>query len=243
MYRMLYIAICDDENYFCAREQELISEYLSQRGHKAQFDLYASGEELLRQGLKVAQYDIIFLDVNMDKMDGIETAQRIRKISHKNFIVFVTAFVQYAVSGYEVDAIRFILKDDQYELRLKECMDAILQRMKGRKDKHVFTFQEGIVDLPYEHLLYVESRLHKVLFHVINEQKDVYTMYGKLDPIDEILHEAGFIRTHQSYLVNLRNIQGIKRYSVKLTDGRGLAISKARYQDAVERWICYKGEI
>ena len=144
---MLYIAICDDENYFCAREQELISEYLSQRGHNVQFDLYASGEELLRQGLKVAQYDIIFLDVNMDKMDGIETAQRIRKISHKNFIVFVTAFVQYAVSGYEVDAIRFILKDDQYELRLKECMDAILQRMKGRKDKHVFTFQEGIVDL------------------------------------------------------------------------------------------------
>lgn len=240
---MLFVAICDDENYFCSREQKLISEYLSQRGHKVKFDLYASGEELLKQGAKVAQYDIIFLDVNMDKLDGIETAQRIRKISHRNFIVFVTAFVQYAVCGYEVDAIRFILKDDQYELRLKECMDAILQRMKGRKENHVFTFQKGIVDLPYEHLVYVESRLHKVLFHVINEEKAVYTMYGKLDPIDEILHEDGFCRTHQSYLVNLQHIQEIKRYRGRLTDGNWLAISKSRYQDALEQWICYKGEI
>ena len=108
---MLYIAICDDEKYFCLEEQELITEFLLQRGYKVQFDQYASGEDLLRQGMKVAKYDVIFLDVNMDKLNGIETARQIRKYSNRNFIVFVTAFVQYAVSGYEVDAVRFILKD------------------------------------------------------------------------------------------------------------------------------------
>lgn len=240
---MLFIAICDDEKYFCSREREVIAEYLLQRGYKVQFDQYISGEELLSQGRKVAQYDIIFLDVNMDKLNGIETARQIRKYSNRNFIVFVTAFVQYAVSGYEVDAVRFILKDNQYELRLQECLDAILQKMEGKKGAFTFSFQEGQVDLPFEHLRYVESRLHKLLFYVSDEKKDVYTMYEKLDRIDDILQDAGFCRIHQSYLVNLQYIQDMKRYNVVLADGGCLAVSKARYNESMEKWICYKGEI
>lgn len=240
---MLYIAICDDEKYFCLEEQELITEFLLQRGYKVQFDQYASGEDLLRQGMKVAKYDVIFLDVNMDKLNGIETARQIRKYSNRNFIVFVTAFVQYAVSGYEVDAVRFILKDSQYELRLQECLDAILQKMEGKKGTFTFSFQEGQVDLPFEHIRYVESRLHKLLFYVSDEKKDVYTMYEKLDQIDDILQDAGFCRIHQSYLVNLQYIQDMKRYNVVLTDGGCLAVSKARYNESMEKWICYKGEI
>lgn len=240
---MLFIAICDDEDYFCEREQELITEHLSQRGQKAEFDRYASGEELIKQGIKIAQYDIIFLDVNMDKMDGLATAQRIRKISRRSFIVFVTAFMQYAVNGYEVDAVRFIVKDDKYELRLGECLDAILFKMEGKAKKHLFKFQEGLLDLPYEHLVYVESRLHVLLFHVVDEHERVYTLYDRLDHIDELLEAVGFCRTHQSYLVNPQHIQEVKRYRVKLTDGSWLAVSKSRYQEALERWICYKGEI
>lgn len=240
---MLYIAICDDDKFFCSREQALLDGYLLQKGYKVQYDLYTSGEQLLQQGLGIAQYDIIFLDVNMDKMDGIETARKIRMFSRRNFIVFVTAFIQYAISGYEVDAIRFILKDDQYEQRLKACMDTVLHRIENRRENHMFSFQEGMVELPYRNLVYVESRLHKLLFHVINEAKEVYSMYEKLNVIDEMLQDVGFCRIHQSYLVNLRHIQDIKRYTAKLEDESCLAVSKARYNEAMKQWICYKGEI
>lgn len=99
------------------------------------------------------------------------------------------------------------------------------------------------MDLPFEHLRYVESRLHKLLFYVSDEKKDVYTMYEKLDQIDDILQDAGFCRIHQSYLVNLQYIQEMKRYNVVLADGGCLAVSKARYNESMEKWICYKGEI
>lgn len=240
---MLFIAICDDEEYFCLKEQELITQYLSKKNQKVQIDRYASGEELLEQGDAVAKYDIIFLDVNMDRLDGVETARRIRKFSNRNFIVFVTAFVQYAVNGYEVDAVRCVIKDERYEDRLTECMDAILKRIQGKKDTITLPFQEGTRELSLANLVYVESQLHKLIFHVENEEAKVYTMYEKLDKIDEILQEAGFCRTHQSFLVNLQYIQKLERYSVWLTDGSCLGISKARYNDAMNRWICYKGEI
>lgn len=240
---MLFIAICDDEEYFCLKEQEFITQYLSKKNQKVQIDRYASGEELLEQGDAVAKYDIIFLDVNMDRLDGVETARRIRKFSNRNFIVFVTAFVQYAVNGYEVDAVRCVIKDERYEDRLTECMDAILKRIQGKKDTITLPFQEGTRELSLANLVYVESQLHKLIFHVENEEAKVYTMYEKLDKIDEILQEAGFCRTHQSFLVNLQYIQRLERYSVWLTDGSCLGISKARYNDAMNRWICYKGEI
>lgn len=240
---LLEVAVCDDEKIFRDREKALITDYLSRMGCEVNMDEYTSGEALLERGTQVAKYDIVFLDVNMDKLDGIETARRIRKFSKQNYIVFVTAFVQYAVSGYEVDAIRFILKDDQFELRLQECLDAILQRMIGRRDKQMFAFVEKTFELPYAHLMYVESRLHKLLFHVRGEEQGVYTMYDRLDTIDDMLREADFCRTHQSYLVNLQYVQNMERYNVHLTDGSSLGISKARYNEAMERWICYKGEI
>lgn len=240
---MLFIAICDDEDYFCLKEQEFITQYLAQCDYKVKIDRYVSGEDLLAQGAAVAKYDIIFLDVNMDQLDGVETARRIRQFSSRNFIVFVTAFVQYAVNGYEVDAVRCVIKDERYEDRLKECMDVILKRIRGKKDTVMLTFQEGTRELLLVNLVYVESQLHKLIFHVENEETKTYTMYEKLDKIDELLRDAGFCRTHQSFLVNLQYIQKMERYSVWLPDGSSLGISKARYNDAMRQWICYKGEI
>ena len=90
---MLSIAICDDEEYFRTTEKKLISKYMARKNCECMIDMYESGKELLALRSAISQYNIIFLDVNMEEIDGIETAKEIRKISKDVFIVFVTALL------------------------------------------------------------------------------------------------------------------------------------------------------
>ena len=107
---MLSIAICDDEEYFRITEKQLILKYMAGKNCECMIDMYESGKELLALKSAISQYHIIFLDVNMEEIDGIETAKEIRKITKDVFIVFVTAFITYALEGYKVDAVRYLIK-------------------------------------------------------------------------------------------------------------------------------------
>lgn len=241
---MLYIAICDDEEYFCKKERDLIEKYLAQRECEAEIDLFASGEELLQNQKQMFKYDIIFLDVSMEKLNGMETAKRIRQMTKDVYIVFVTAFINYALDGYKVDAVRYLLKDSEnFDDSFIECMDTIFDKMKYKTDRKWFEFQEEKMNLKLENLMYIESNLHKLSFHVIDEKHKIYTMYAKLDDIDEVLRQSGFCRIHKSYLVNFKYVKSLVKYMVHLNDGTVLSISRKNYKDTEEKWICYKGEI
>lgn len=241
---MFCIAICDDEEYFQKRVQQLIMNYMDEKGYKCKIDIFSSGEEMTKLGTDISKYSIIFLDINMKELDGIETAKQIRKITKDTYIVFVTAFITYSLEGYKVDAIRYLLKDDDnLEKTISECLDTILFRMDYKVYKHTFEFQEGRIEIYLDDLVYVDSNLHKLTFHVNQENEKKYTMYERLDVIDEILQEEGFCRIHKSYLVNLNYVESIERYKVLLTNGNSLAVSKARFSNARDELICYKGEI
>ena len=107
---MFRIAICDDETIFAEELNELISDFMMERGLVFDVDIYSSGEELVALGIEMAQYTIVFLDINMDKVDGIMAAQKIREVSREVFIVFVTAYIKYSLEGYRLGAIRYLLK-------------------------------------------------------------------------------------------------------------------------------------
>ena len=242
--RMFYIAICDDEKYFRIRERELIAKYMDRKSYKFTIDIYDSGIELLKEKSKIPQYDIIFLDINMKEIDGIKTAREIRKITREVYIVFVTAFITYAPEGYEVDAVRYLLKDDErIEKAMAECLETVTHKLNDIEHKHTFEFREGKVTVFFEDILYVESNLHKLIFHMAGNLDRKYTMYEKLDSIEELLHDAGFCRIHKSCLVNLRYVEHVERYKAGLQNGSSLAISKSRYIHTRDEWICYRGEI
>lgn len=241
---MFCIAICDDEEYFCTKEKELVAGFMNRKGYPYRIDIFSSGRELLDSTDLISQYDVIFLDINMRELDGIETAKEIRKITRETYIVFVTAFITYAPEGYKVDAIRYLLKDDDcLEKAVTECLETIVYKMNYEEQKHVFEFQEGKLEIFFEDILYIESNLHKLIFHLAGNRKTKYTMYAKLDDMDELLRDSGFCRLHKSYLVNLRYVESIKRYQAELSDGNSLGISKSRYLDARNAWVCYRGEI
>ena len=228
---MLYIGICDDEKYFLSEEKEIIIKYMKKRDCPCQIDTFDSGTTFIDSGANVP-YDILFLDVSMAKMDGIKLAKRIREYDNNVYIVFVTAFIDYSLEGYRLDVVRYLLKGNvNFQSKVNECMDAIIDKMNYSVTKREFDFKEGRKEISLERLLYIESKLHKLEFHVMEDTETVYTMNEILNVLDDTLSENGFIRTHQSYLVNAKHIKNVVRCKVILTNRVELPIPKARYAE------------
>lgn len=241
---MFKIAICDDENFFTEELKELLSGYMMEKGFVFEIDTYSSGEALVELGIDVVQYTVVFLDINMEKIDGIRTAEIIRKISREVFIVFVTAYIDYSLEGYRLDVIRYLLKGNaNFQNKVNECMDAIIDKMNYSVTKRKFNFKEGRKEISLERLLYIESHLHILEFHVMEEVETVYTMYEKLDVLENMLSESGFIRIHQSYLVNVKHIRNVVRYKLILINGVELSIPKVRYTEVKKKFIASQGEV
>lgn len=241
---MFKIAICDDEGYFRKHIREILIDYMDKNDILYEIDEFESGKAFISLGINLAKYDIAFMDINMDELDGMKTAQKIREISNDIFIVFVTALITCALDGYSVGAVRYILKNNvNFSDLIFECMDAISVKMDYVVKKKEFDFNEGTKKVSLERLLYIESRLHKLEFYIMEEQLNKYFLYGKMDEMEKELEGNDFIRIHQSYLVNMKHIAKVSRYEALLNNGMKLEIPKARYKVVEEMFVSYKGEI
>ena len=241
---MLRIAICDDEKLFRENIKKYVLKYLSEKDISSEIDMFNSGKELLGLGTDLLGYNIIFLDINMDEIDGIMTAHKIREYSMDIYIVFVTAYVNYSLEGYKVDATRYLLKNTiNFDESIYECMDTILHKMNYIVLKKYFKFNECEKNVQVDRILYIESRLHKLEFYIMEDKLKKYSIYGKLDELEKELQGNDFIRIHQSYLVNMKHIEKVSRYEALLNNGIKLEIPKARYKFVEETFVSYKGEL
>ncbi|MFV0466943.1 MAG: LytR/AlgR family response regulator transcription factor [Lachnospiraceae bacterium] len=240
---MLTIAICDDEKQFLHRIRDYVTESLNKKHVVFEIDTFNSGQAFINTGFELAKYDIVFMDINMDQMNGLEAAQRIREISKDVYIVFVTAFIDYSLEGYKVNAIRYLLKNNvNMGKAIHECLGAILENMDYNIETEEFEFKEGTRTVSLDRIVYIESKLHKLKFFVLEDQIEVYTLYEILNKMEEKLNKDTFLRIHQSYLVNMKYISSINRTEVILRDHSRLPMPRARYQEAKDRFIAYKGE-
>lgn len=241
---MIRIAVCDDEQFFRLRIKKLVSSYFERKDIPCEIDLFSAGSDLVQSVADIQKYNIIFLDINMEGMDGIQTAQFIRKISEEVYLVFITAFITYAIEGYKYNVARYLVKGNKnFEAFLEECLDAVLVKMNFKVESIVFEFIEGKKKVNVERILYIESNRHKIIFWMISDKRYQCSLYGKLNTLEELLKSLGFVRIHQSYLVNIRCVEMIKNYKATLTIGDILPVSKAKYKFARDMFIEYKGEI
>lgn len=241
---MWKIAVCDEEKHFQNYIKEILMEYQKVKNTKYEVDTFGSGKEIVNSGTGISQYKIVFLDILMEEQDGLLTAKWIRELNKDIFIVFVTAFAEYSLEGYKVDAVRYILKDDEnFSYCICECMDAIFEKMHHKAIWKEFHFSIGRRKISLDHILYIESRLHKLEFHMMEHTSLPYTLYGTLKQMEMELLDTGFIRIHQSYLVNMKYIAEICRYYALLKNGIRLEIPKARYKAVEEMFCAYKGKI
>ncbi len=241
---MIYIAICDDEAYYREYINKLVLAYKDSSGLECVIQTFESGKALIDLGEEIKKYHIIFLDINMDGLDGMMTAKRIHEFVQEVFVVFVTAHVSYATEGYKVDAFRYLLKDNEgLDASIKECLDAVMLKINREKIKQKFEFIEGTKEIPIDKVAYIESRLHKLEFYIMENGLKKYSMYKKLDEAEEMLKDYGFIRIHQSYLTNIKCIKAISGYKAILFDEMEFSIPKKRYKAVKDAFILYKGEL
>lgn len=243
---MIRIAVCDDEQEFHGVLSSAIEKYMEANDLEYEIDYYTSGRGLLNLMGEIEKYTIIFLDVSMEEIDGISLALKIRERGYNGFIVFVTAYLDYSIEGYKVNAIRYILKSSRnFELSMKECMDAIVNKMyRDRKNEFMtFRFMESEKSLRVNDIIYLESNLHMIIYYVNDGKYVKYHQKGKLNEKEKILREFGFVRIHQSFLVNMKHILDIKGNRVNLDTGAQLTIPRSKYRYVREIYAEYKGDI
>lgn len=245
---MIQIAVCDDEQFYREKIQSLLTQYFEKHHLDCTIKLYPSGESFLAQQENSVRYDIVFLDISMKKLDGIQTAAQIRSFHSNTQLVFVTAFIDYALEGYKVNAVRYIMKDT-LDTAIPECMDAILQKMQ--LEQVTFSFMNGETTLYTDNILYIESQKHKSYFYYMQPNITnsnaaqsglvTYQLYEKLDLIQQRLADYGFLRIHKSYLVNMKHLCRLGNYTAYLDTGKELPIPRLRYQTVKEQFVAYKG--
>lgn len=240
---MLKIAVCDDEKLYCENIRNIVSEYCIKRNIEFEVELFKSGNDFVLLENAINQYNIVYLDVNMNGLDGIKTAEIIRYWSQDIFIIFITAFINYTLEGYRVEAIRYILKNNTLKENIYESLNAVLEKMRFSSHIYEFQFKEGLRKLSHGQIILIESNLHVLHFQVIvkSEIKN-YTMIAKLNDIQKKLVENVFIRIHQSYLVNLKYVKDISNYQAILWNDDVLPVSRPRYKNVKEAFLLYEGE-
>ena len=244
MKLLLKIAICDDEEVFGRYLKEIVGAFFYKRKVECEITVFCSGEEFVNQNMNMANYQIVFLDINMEELDGISTARRLRELCKDTFVIFVTAFINYALAGYEVDAIRYLLKNTKnFQESVNECIEAILEKMNYTVKIHKFSFKEGIRELSEEQIIYIESNLHELCFFCMENGIKSNYLDSTLNNIENILDSSEFVRIHQSYLVNMKYIKNMRQQKAVLVDGTEIPIAKSRYPEVRKQFADYKGKM
>ncbi len=230
------IAVCDDNSIYRDLAVDQIREHLSRRYINYEIFKFDSGIDLLYDVEEGNVPDIVFLDIYMDRLLGIDAARKLREKAYKGDIIFLSATADYAVDSYDVSARGYLLKPYSYE---KLCL--VLDRAIGDIDDKIYTIlrRSDIIRIPYSDILYVDSCNTKCFLHCIDQTK--YVLYKRLDEIENELNDNRFLRSHKSYLVNMDHIREAGK-SFVLTNGdialirqRQLKEIKKAYMEFLDR--------
>lgn len=202
---MAKIAVVEDNDAMRAQLCGFIAQYAQESGHQLDVTAFSDGAQLVepyRPG-----FDIIFLDIEMPTLGGMPTAERIRRQDPDVVLVFVTNMAQYAIRGYEVDALDFVLKPVSY-YQFSTKLERALQRIQRRRGGQVaLQVSGGVQLLDTDDILYLETRDRLLHYHTAT---DTWSVRGSLLKAEKDLAAYHFARCNQCYLVNLRHVRGVQ---------------------------------
>lgn len=232
------IAVVDDN----LNDRKMILDYLSQFFNESGGDYTTSTFEDGVSFLKdySFSYDFIIFDIDMPQMSGIDTAKELRKKDSNVTIMFVTNMPQYALEGYSVEAVDYVLKPLSYpdfRLKMKKATRYILRN--SVKKITINTTEEGLITVDSSDIYYVESKLHYIYYHT---KKDVYKMRAKLTEVEDILLPYHFARSGGSFLINLAYLEKIDGNEIVVAD-ETLPLSRRMKASLMSAFTKYIGGI
>lgn len=199
---MLRVVCCDDEREMRKALIKIIEPELQLQGMKYQLSEFSSGEDLLNSQMDAI--DLLFLDIEMKDLDGIETAKQLRKVNPHAMIIFITAFADFVFQGYEVRALNYLLKPYNKRKILAVLKDALAELDAEKKHYFIIEQKASVIKMALKDIYYFTSDRRKV---TAITTKEPFTFYGKLNDLE--LPDY-FLRIHNRYLVNLNHVVHIE---------------------------------
>ena len=218
---MLQLAVCDDERVFRSDLRKILGTELELCGIDYHISEFTSGEELIA-GLEKADCQILFLDIEMKGIDGVEAARRLRETKRQMEIIFVTSYADFVFQGYEVRALNYILKPYEPE-KIAAVLHTALEALDIEAEKYYVIDQRGgSIRVPLSSVKYFSSERRTV--HAVTTERE-YTFYEKLSDLETELPDT-FVRIHNRYLVHLKYLEAV-RQNTAVVDGEELPVSRS----------------
>lgn len=234
---MLKIAICEDESSQRTKLKEYINKALTENTNK-EYEIieYERGETILEDYPRGV--DIIFLDIQMDNINGMDTARKIREFDENVEIIFITGVWEYVQEGYEVRAYRYLIKPVEFENFQKQLCLCISEIEKNRKSYMIATYKGDTNKIAISSILYIETEGRNTIIHTINE---TYKSNVGINKLERELENKTFVRCHNSFLINLEHINKIDSSSVKLYNYE-VPVSRHKMKELKLRFTSFLGD-
>ena len=200
---MIQIAIVEDEEIYVKQLTEYIRKYQTERGRSIKVTVFGDGEDITEN--YSGGFDIILMDIQMRFMDGMTAAEKIRQMDQKVLIMFITNMIQYAVRGYEVDAMDYVVKPVEY-FSFSQKLDKAVGRMRSEvKEFLTIPIGEGVVKIDIADIYFIEGQRHNVIYHT---SRGDYCSRITMKELEEKLAVHNFFRCAKGYLVNMNHVEG-----------------------------------
>ena len=230
---MVSIAVCDDELLESLSISASIQTFMDEMQIACIIERFCSGKELL---LSMGRFDIIFLDILMKGMDGMETARRCRELSFEKTLIFLSSSRSYVFDAYDVEAFHYLVKPVEDE-KLKNVLKRAVERERQHSSDYMVVSRERQRrKLFLDSVRYFEIRGRQINVH---EEKESFTYYEQIGNLEKKLTGKGFFRCHKSYLLNLKHVEAYNRQEAILDNGERILIAKRRYESFCKEILAY----
>lgn len=220
---MFKIAICDDEQNVCSAIEKLLCSAAEEIGLTIDAEVFYSGQSLYDALKGGNHFDLIFLDIEMDGMNGIDVSDKLRNVLEDvdTEIVYVTCTTQYDRKLFDYHPLAFVPKPPKKE-QLQRALGLVLKKKKIRDPYFSFSYQRQVQTIPFRDILYFESENRKI--RVVTGTR-AYSYYGNLSDLPSSL-PSFFFQIHRSYIVNLHQIARYGGKEVTMRNGQEISVGK-----------------
>ena len=232
---MVKILICDDSPAFSLQLSQKVARLAHGFGQPVEIKTCTQPEQITPESFGCP--DIAFLDIDMGNINGIDLARKIRRAGLDTLLIFVTNYPEYAPEGYEVSAFRFLDKE-RLDQKLPYYFSQALHALESKGDQ----IQLSDEVFPSRCLVYGETHSRGLLLHMTGYHTPLLTCSKTMGELEKLLLPHGFLRVHQSFLVNMKYIRKMQSTGVWLTQGEELPISARNYKQLKETFLTWRAK-